>query len=221
MKIPNLKAEIEKDEIDVQKAEELKKQKEIEKEGKFNDHIRSCADYVKQSKFLKHIYDKIKSNVYKSFTNSIKLGFFEHTTYDRLTHLGEESPRVQGEINFICDPIVLETIDEIRNNFNCVVGQLYDDAFKELLEENGIENKDIDTTWDCGFNVFQVDCERYLLFRRKVRICYELKRINIACTFDKAMELYGKFLGTTDRMEIEDIHIKARENKKRQDKLND
>jgi len=221
MKIPNLKDEIEKDENAVQKAEELKEQKEQEKRDKYNDHIRSCADYVKQSKFLKHIYDKIKSNVYQSLTKSIKMGFFYHTSYDRLTHLGYASPKVQGEINFICGAIVLETIDEIRNNFNCVVGQLYDDVFKELLEENDIEYKDIDTTWDCGFNVFQVDYERYLLFRRKVRICYELKRINIACTLDKAMELYGKFLGTTDRMEIEDIHLKARENMKRQDKLND
>lgn len=221
MKIPNLRDEIEKDENVVQKAEELKEQKEQEKRDKFNDHIRSCADYVKQSKFLKHIYDKIKSNAYQSFTNSIKLGFFEHTTYDRLTQLGYASPRVQGEINFICGAIVLETIDEIRNNFNCVVGQLYDDALKELLEENDIEYKDIDTTWDSGFNEFHVEGQRYLFFRRKVRICYELKRINIACTLDKAMELYGKFLGTTDRMEIEDIQMKARETRQRQVKLND
>ena len=221
MKIPNLKAEIEQDEIDVQRAEELKEQQRLEKEERFNERIKSYADYIRNSKFMRPIYEHIKDNVYYSFTNSIKIGFFSHTRYDHLTQLGEASPRVRDELHFSCSITELEMIDKVSRNFNCVVGHLYDVAFKELLQENDIENKDIDVTWDSGLNEFYVDRHQYLIIRAKVEIHYELKRINIACTLDKEMELYEKFLGTTDRMEIEDIHLKARANKNRQDKLND
>lgn len=221
MKIPNLRDEIEKDENDVQKAEELKEQKEQERKARFKNVIKSYADYIKQSEHLKVIYEDIKDNVYESFTKSIKMGFFYHTSYDRLTQLGYASPRVRNEIDFTCGISDLEDIKKISNNFNYIVSQLYDDVFDELLRENDIENKDIDITWDSGFNEFNIKDQRYLFFRRKVHLYYELKRINIMCTLDKANELYEKFLGTTDRMEIENIHLKARENMKRQDKLND
>jgi hypothetical protein len=221
MKIPNLRDEIEKDENAVQKAEELKEQKKQESKTRFESVINSYADYIKQSEHLKVIYDDIRDSVYESFTKSIKMGFFHHTQYDRLTHIGYSSPRVQDELNFTCSISDLEYIKKIGNNFNYVVSQLYDEALKELLQENDIEYKDIDVTWDYGYNEFKIKDQRYLLFRRKVQVFYELKRINIACTSDKANELYKKFLGTSDRIEVENIHMKARENMKRQDKLND
>lgn len=221
MKIPNLRDEIEKDENAVQKAEELKEQKKQESKTRFENVIKSYADYIKQSEHLKVIYDDIKDSVYESFTKSIKMGFFYHTQYDRLTHIGYSSPRVRDELNFTCSISDLEYIKKIGNNFNYVVSQLYDDVFKELLKENDIEDKDIDITWDNGFNEFRIKDQRYLLFRRKVHIYYELKRINIMCTLDKANELYEKFLGTTDRLEIEDLQMKARENMNRQRELDD
>lgn len=221
MKIPNLKDEIEKDEIDVQRAEELKVQKEQERKDRFETVIKSYADYVKQSKHLKVIYDDIKDSVYVALTKSIKMGFFHHTQYDRLTHIGYTSPRVRGELDFTCNISELETIKKIRNNFHYVCGQLYDDAFKELLRENDIDDKDIDTIWDSGFDEFSVRDQSYMIFRRKVHIYYDLKKINIVCTLEKTQELYKKFLGTTDRLEIEDIQMKARENMKRQRELDD
>ena len=47
MKIPNLKDEIEKDENAVQKAEELKEQKDQERKERFETIIKSYADYLK------------------------------------------------------------------------------------------------------------------------------------------------------------------------------